>query len=63
MPPRLEAVARTFVVLNFVLAYGWLRLASLRLLKVSSVTIGYAFSSFGYTRSHKLQIREIVTGE
>jgi len=63
MPPRLEAVARTFVVLNFVLAYGWLRLASLRSLKVSSVTFGYAFGSFSYTRSHKLTICKLVISE
>ena len=63
MPQRLKAVARTSVVLNLVQAYGWLRLASFRLLKVSSVTFGYAFVSFSYTRSHKLQIRKLVTGE
>ena len=63
MPPRLEAVARTFVVLNLVQAYGQLRLASLRPLKVSLVTCVYALVSFSYTRSHKLTIRELLPSE
>jgi len=62
MPPLLEAAARTFVVLYFVLAYGCLRLASLRSLTVSSVTFGYAFASL-ITRSQKLTIRELATIE
>jgi len=63
MPPRLAAVARTFGMLNFVLAYGWLRLASFRSLKVGSVTFGYAFGNFSYTRSLNLAIRKLVTSK